>query len=84
MTDRSSMWGFALRYPSSIWRMRSPSPPPNRFQYDTEAASGGALSRPAPTEEQPVVVKAPSKVALSRSRRVNADGGKSGPFISPS
>jgi hypothetical protein len=52
--------------------MRTPSPPPNRFQNEMEPGSSSVLASPAPIAEQPVVpmAAAPSIEALRRLRRV--------------
>src|ERR1043165_1093478 len=55
--------------------MRTPSPPPNRFQYWTVPGSRGVLARPAPTgEEQPPRAAAPMPASAPRKRGRRAMG----------
>src|SRR3954447_12169977 len=49
--------------------MRTPSPPPKRFQYWTVPGSRGVLARPAPTgEEHPARAAAPTPANAPRKR----------------
>src|SRR3954452_23809554 len=49
--------------------MRTPSPPPKRFQYWMVPGSSGVLARPAPTgEEHPASAAAPTPASAPRKR----------------
>src|SRR3954470_12040262 len=49
--------------------MRTPSPPPKRFQYWTVPGSRGVFARPAPTgEEHPARAAAPTPANAPRKR----------------